>query len=314
MIAREIAAQLVCALCFCLSCTIANADLSSAIAACESRVTDENDGSFDRLADVCPDLVAEIQSSRWNGVLGPAWRDELSYWELSQLAFFDSYYQQQVAASTDLPLAALDDIVASLNKKVQQAESVSLWDRFVEWLKGLFNEGTAYSPDWLSDWLSKIRVPGSAVEAIFWLLCVIIVVAAIVVVAREIKATRRASASGEAAREQRRPVASAFFGDRELTLQDVDTAGFYDKPSLLLRLILQRLEKLGVLTNRPAYTHREAHRAASLLPSGDAKIVSRVSESAERIRFGAAERREDETRQVVAAGITLFKNLKPERS
>ena len=314
MIVRTLAAQLVCALFLCLSFTCSNADLASAIVECNAAVVSEEDSGNHLISDDCPGLIVEIESGQWQEMLAPGWREELSYREFSQLEYFVSYYSQQASADGDISLSSLDEIVAGLGIDDQQVDSESLWDRIINWFSDLLSEETDYGPGWLSEWLSNIQVSTSAIEVMFWTLSALIVVAAVAVIVREVRAVRGSMPASVLRSKEFGHVGGIEVNDQLLTLKDVDNAALNDKPSVLLRLLLQQLEVLGVVAHSPARTHRDVRSAAGELGNDGVDIISRVSESAERIRFSDEKNRPQEIGEVVSVGITLLNELKPEQS
>lgn len=314
MIARTFAAQAACALLLSASFTNSIADVASAIVDCDATVVDEEASSPALVGDRCPDLIREIESSQWREMLAPDWRDGFSHAEYSQLEYFVSYYAERSSAGGDISLSSLDEIVLGLDHNAQEINDESLWERLINWLSDLLSDNTDYSPGWLSEWLSNIQVSTLAIEIIFWVLSALVFAAAVAVIVMEIRAARVSLPEDDLKNEESQRGAGIGVDDRILTLEDVDNAALEDKPSVLLRLVLQRLVDLGVVAHCPARTHREASGAVSELENDGAEVISRVSESAERIRFSGEKNRPQEVGEVVSAGITLLNKLKPEQA
>jgi len=308
------ATRLACAVFLCLSLTNSSADLASAKAACNAAVVSEEDSGNHFIVDDCPSLIVEIESSQWQEMLAPGWREELSYREFSQLEYFVSYYSQPASADGDISLSSLDEIVTGLGIDDQEVDSESLWDRIINWFNDLLSEETDYGPGWLSEWLSNIWVSTSTIEVIFWTLSALIIVAAVSVIVREVRAARGSMPASVLKSKAFRHAGGIQVDERLLTIKDVDNAALNDKPSVLLRLLLQRLEVLGVVAHRPARTHRDVRNAAGELGNDGVDIISSVSESAERSRFSDEKNQAQEIGEVVSVGITLLDELKPERA
>lgn len=309
MIRRTTAAQLVCAAWLCLIFNNSSADLASSIIECDAIVNSDDDATFTLVTDDCPGVVGEIASSSWGASMVPGWRDELSYWELSELGYFESYYSEPVSTATGISLDTLDEIVAGLGADIEQVDKESLWERFFSWLRELLFDESPDRSGWFSEWLSKVQLPTSAIKIIFWVLSGITVIAAVVVIVREVRTARKAVPAGSAKSEKVRGVTRAHAAARDLTLKDVDDANLFDKPSVLVRLFLQRMEKLGLASINSACTHREAWKVAKTLEIKGVGAFLRVSESAERIRFGEESNRPPEIDDVVSDGIALINNL-----
>jgi len=308
---RLYAAQLLWTSLLCAFFTDAAADLGFAIAACDSTVVRGEDSSQILIGESCPDLVEEIESSPWAETLSPDWREALSHAELSQLEYFVSYYDRRSFARRELSLSSLDEIVRGLGDAAEIINDKSLWERFVDWFDELLSDKSDDAPGWFSEWLSNVEVSSLTIKIVFWIMSALLVAAAIGVIVMEIRAARSSLPANRLRNKASRGDTGIGVGDRLLTLYDLDNAALDDKPSILLRLVLQRLEFLGVIPYDPARTHREVERAASALGSDGQEVVTRVSESAERIRFSRDENRPQEIGEVVTAGTALLGKLKP---
>lgn len=313
MIGRTLAAQLACAIFLCLSLTNSSADLASAIGECSAAAVSEEDSGNHLIGEDCPDLIVELESNQWQEMLAPGWRDELSYRELSQLEYFVSYYSQQASARGEISLSSLDEIVTDLGIHDRRMDSESLWDRFLNWFGDLIAKETDYKSGWLSEWLSNIELSTSAIEVMFWTLSALIVGTAVAIIVREVRAIRGSMPASAVRNKESGQAGGIQVDDRPLTLQDVHNASLNDKTSILLRLLLQQLEVLGVVAHSAARTHRDVRSAAAELGDGGVAIISRVSESAERTRFSDEKNQPQEIDEVVLAGTSLLNELKLEQ-
>ena len=313
MIVQRSAALLVGALLLCLPFSDSIADLATAIGECNATVASVEDSSQIAVGDSCPDLIEEIESSQWRETLAPGWQEEFSFSQLSEFEYFAFYYDQRPLVGSELSLLSLDEIVLGLGD-AEVIDNKSLWERFVDWFNGLQSDKSDQAPGWLTEWLSNVEVSSLAIEIIFWSLSALIVAAAIGIIVTEIRTARDSLPRNVPKTRNSAGRADLVVDDRLLTLEDVNSAALDDKPSLLLRLVLQRLESLGEIPYNPARTHREVRRAASVLGSDGLHVVSRISESAERIRFSCEKNRPQQIDEVVSAGITLVGNLKPRQA
>lgn len=314
MTAYRFAAQLVCAFILCASFTDSVADLEAAIGKCNANAASDEDSSQTLISDDCPDLIVEIESSQWGETLAPGWQEEFTYSELAQFEYFVSYYGQRLSERTELSQSSLDAIVLGLNDSADVTNNKSLWDRIVDWFNELLSDKTDYSPGWLSEWFSNVEVSSLAIEIVFWTLSALVVAAAISIIVTEIRAARISSPANELKSKKSSGGAGIGVDNHVLTLKDVDNADLDEKPSLLLRLVLQRLESLGAIAYNPARTHRDVMLATSVLGNDGSEVISRVSESAEQIRFSNEKNQPQETAEVVSAGIKLLGTLQPSQA
>jgi hypothetical protein len=285
----------------------AAADLSSTIETCVLGMNDEG-YQFTAIADACPEAIALVEDYRLAGSLGEDWRQWLTYWQAEQLAYFESYYDQQPAEVRLMNPAALDDIVDRLDNPEVTPERQSLWERFNEWLRETFRDEENEIPAWLGEWLSDFRVPQSILEKLFWAIAVMIVIASLVVIAIEVRAAR----TGIRPARPRSPAAAqahAARGYRTLTLKDLERAALQDKPGIMLQLVMQRMENLGLVPRRPACTHRELAIESAGLGEKGRQTVQAISVSAERVRYGGQTPQATEVDELVHSGVSLLKNM-----
>lgn len=292
----------------------ATADVSRAIAQCRAAVAADEEREFDLVAANCPELLSAIADSDWAAAMPPAWQDTLTIHETSGLDWFEALYRKRRAAGNAPAADALDRIVGELGDQDPPPDTRSLWERFTDWLRELGGEREPHAPGWLSRWLSEVELPTRAIEITFWVLTAVIIAAAIAVIVIEVRAARGAASrrfehrsgtdAGDAPSSARRP----------RSLQDLERAAPEEQPSILLELLLDRLDRVGVVKRRPSITHREVGSVAAGLPDEDGEALTSLSSSAERIRFGDG--RADPGRQgdVIAAGIALLGRLEPRQA
>ncbi|HNP35224.1 MAG TPA: hypothetical protein PKK10_05180 [Woeseiaceae bacterium] len=308
MTAQRFAVRLAGVLLLGLYSTGSVADLASAIAKCNATVVSGDDPGEILIRDSCPDLIEDIESSQWRETLPLGWQEVLSIAQLSQLGYFESYYGQRPSAEA-LSLLALDEIVLGLGDATEVIDNKLFWEMFVDWFNDLLSGKPGQTAGRFSEWLSNIEISSLAVEIAFWSLSALVVAAAVVVVVMEIRAARGSLPARVLKIGRSAGRAGPGVDDQALTVADIGNAALDDRPSLLLRLILQRLESLGKIPYEPARTHREASCAASVLGSDSLHVVSRVSEFAERSRFSRGKNQPHEIEALVSAGIILVGNL-----
>jgi len=284
----------------------AAADLSAAIEPCILDL-DEDAYEYTAVADDCPEAVALIEQYRLSGSIGEDWQFNLTYWQAEQLQRLEEYYAAPYETRAVNP-DVLDEIVDRLEVPESVAEDKSLWERFQDWLRDVLRDDDQQAPGWLEDWLSDFRVPQSALETIFWIIAASIIIGALLVIGVEIRAARTGVRSSKSSRTiVARGVAQSSYS--VLTLDDLEAAVAAEKPAVLLRLLLQRLERLGIVPRRPATTHREVVSQAAL-DGTESRTLARVSASAEGVRYGDREIDAAELEDLVSSGVATLRGLK----
>lgn len=289
------------------------ADIAEAIGNCRAVTQPSQEVEFDLVVANCPGLVETIETSEWADAMPPAWQETLTLRELDGLGWFDSLYRDKTAGgNTRLP-DTLERIVEELGDLGPAPDSRSLWERFTDWLRDRTGDDKPEAPGWLSEWLSDVELPTRAIEITFWVLTAIIIVAAIAVVVIEVRAAR----GGASRRFDQRPGGSAGdkkSGRRPPGLHDLESAAPEDKPSVLLYLLLEKLEQRGIAERRPSITHREVRNVASRLGQAEGQTLSAISLSAEEIRFGSRVNDPAGLEKIVSSGIALLEFLTPGRA
>ncbi|MDJ0938712.1 MAG: DUF4129 domain-containing protein [Woeseiaceae bacterium] len=302
----ETAARLVTLSLLTLFSASALADVSTQIAACAEGKDDE--WQFDAVADACPEVLAIVDAHPLADTMPANWSEALTPFKTTQLDFFDAYYVDSGPDTGIIGTASLDAIVDELDNPSRVEEEKSAWQRFTDWLKEIFGDDEGETPQWLDEWLSKIKIPQTALQYTFYVLAVLIIIGAIAVIVIEIRAARSSYARERAAQAGMGGYGAA--GPVMLTLADLDAAELRDKPTIMLRLIVQRLEALAMLTHQPAATHRElALTPAGLAEEQRASLVV-VSRSAERARYGGGVPKADEVDEALRQGSSLLERLK----
>ena len=282
----------------------AAADVTALVEACAEGQDDE--WQYESVAVACPQAVEAVDAHPLADTMPARWSEALTPWETTQIEFFDAYYRGSSAAEV-IGTASLDPIVDELDNPSRVEEEKSAWDRFTDWLEEIFGDEEEESPRWLEELLSKIDIPRTALQYTFYVLAFLIIVGAIAVIVIEIRAAR-----GSYARQREAQAAGGGFVvvPKPLTLADLDAATLRDKPTIMLRLIVQQLEALALLPHRPATTHREIALAPAAMPSDQRTALTVVSRSAERARYGDVAPREDEVAEALRQGKSLLDRLK----
>lgn len=182
--------------------------------------------------------------------------------------------------------------------------SRSLWERFKDWLRSLFDEpAKAEDNGWFADWLNE-HLPGEKTVALIGYLLLATIVCMIGWV---VYAELRAAGMFSGGRGRRAAGAHAV-----ATLPAAPTlagASEAEAPSILLTLLIGELQRLGRVQDRLSMTHRELGRAARFDAPTDGAAFAGVLGVAERLRYDATPPPEDALRPVVEAGRRLLESL-----
>lgn len=285
----------------------ASADLDAALDACASGFEPADPYPVEPLAGRCPRVIETLEAGQWHGTLPTDWRETLTFHEAEQLPVFMSRYRDPAQVQAVLDVQALDLVLAGLHEAPAAAERRSVWTRLLDWLAERLGTGGGPSPSWWPEWIEALELSEAAAEAMFWTFAALIVVTALGVVVFEVRAARRGKPAPPAGiLPAREPPAPAW---RPLALADLEVASPRDKPGVLLRLLLEALQRRGLMRVEPAATHREIGMAPTGLAAADARVLDRVTRSAERSRFAEAAGRGDEEGPAVAEGILLLERL-----
>jgi hypothetical protein len=237
--------------------------------------------SADKVRTRCPDLQLSLQQSDLALQLPENWPQRLDRSAISDLNWLEWRYQPPPLGSAPSS-ASLYVIAQALHT---QADHVSWWQDFKDWLRDLLLPTTQPSTPWLARWLSKLSVPAWAASSITYLLLGAVVVMAAWIVRREVLAAGlRAASARRAARSG--PGAPAGVAGAGLDLAMIDAAPLYQQPSLLLQLLVQTLTRRGRLPDERSLTHRELGVHGVFDDAEQRARFVRLTQLAERLLYG----------------------------
>ncbi|MGH8262610.1 MAG: DUF4129 domain-containing protein [Steroidobacteraceae bacterium] len=261
------------------------------------------------LATVCPDLVAAVAASEFGRLLPDDWDDVISTGRLNELRATLAASAPPAKATT-LAADSLHDILAKMEAE-QQHTPPTLWQRFKNWLKSLFErqKHKGESESWIN-WLARhVHLSVTAGKIINYALLLLLLGAAIAIVVVELRAAGILTSAGR--ETARRRAAAAIAGRARLTLADVAAAPLAERPTLLVLLLIERCVATGRLRERSSLTHRELQRAARFEAPADRDAFSAVIHSAEAVRFAGQAPDEQALERAVREGQALLARLGP---
>ena len=101
-----------------------------------SESADEETIGLTAFEEECPGLTRALEQSGYLSLLSTASREELDSYDLSDLLFVDSWYDDAAPADRDVDVATLGPILDSL--RTQESERPPGWfERFKRWLRSM---------------------------------------------------------------------------------------------------------------------------------------------------------------------------------
>lgn len=236
------------------------ASLASDIGDCVARVPARSRSGPEAVRQACPDLEQRISDSALRDQLGDAWGRRADASALTDLASLIQHYQQQPASEGPKP-SSLQSITQSLRQP--QAVNHGWWQRFKDWLRSLLAPQQKSDSGWLERLLSHVgSIPRIVQKIIFYSALVTLLVMAIVIVWRELKAAGIGTRVRNRAPERDASQLSIDVA-RAVTMRDVESSPAWDRPALLLRVLVQALMQSGRLRSERSLTHGELIRRAA---------------------------------------------------
>jgi hypothetical protein len=281
--------------------------LPDEISACLSdldaaQASGDYDDDVPTVGQVCPDFYAAITESTWADTM-PA--DEVYYLDragLTTLITLAAGYE--TAPATAVATEPLDAIVAELQPFVPD-EQPSLWQRFGDWIEGLF-ESESGEENWLSRWLNSFSFSEAASYTLVRIIAIGAVIAVLAILINELRL------GGAFVRGQRRtrrfaPASGPGVRAQNITLDAVMQApSVRRKVELMLGLVVNRLQRQHAELVHAGRTHRELAAAADQLNAHLRDPFTDVVQAAERVTYGGWEPGEQELRQVLESGQAVI--------
>ena len=283
------------------------------IASCIVEADDDVMG-LEALESVCPGLDHALAESGYAGFISEEESDSLTRLGLLDLqTIVDRYRSAPGGSAGRADPAKLGPILSQLEQEQVSDQPLSLLDRFKRWLNGLMGRAEQERESWFSRWLRDVDVPEKVTRSIVYVAIGLILLIALVVVVNELRAAgilrRRGKRSGAAA-ESHVAAASAAHA----TLADLERVPLGDRPSLLLRVLVDSLVSTGRLRTERSLTHGELVRRAAFDATDQRTSFNRVAALSERILYGNANVAADEIDAVVQAGRALNEQLHAPRA
>ena len=267
-----------------------------------------------QLETVCPGLTQALSELGLTQQLGEDWRAQLNPPALEQLADLRRFYAGE--ARYEAPRTeSLASVASSL--RVQTAPQ-SWWQRFKSWLRSLLRQDEAPSRadfGWLERLLSHLTLKPWLAQAVGYTGIGLVIALALWFIWRELRfanvLTRRRRPSGNPGRTDWTPQALA----RDLRAEDLDRLPLWERPSLLLQLLVQTLRQSDRLGLERALTFRELSERAKLDDDLQRTRFERITRLAERQRYGASSqpssaRSDEQLRETLADGLSLYAQLR----
>jgi hypothetical protein len=257
------------------------------------------------LEEECPGLTAALERSGYLALLSTAARDELDPYDLSDLLYVDSWYDDEVVRDVDAD--TLGPILDSL--RAQEPERPLTWsERFKRWLRSLLERRQDSPENWLSRWIDEVDVPDVVARGILYVSLSLIVILTIVVIISELRAAgvfRKRHGEQDAAM-----VAGGTGATADDEPADLDALPVDRKASVLLRMLVTTLVQSGRLRTERSLTHRELCARAAFDDAQQRESFRRVAALAERTVYGVGEVSAAEVEPIVAAAQTLDAQLR----
>jgi len=258
------------------------------------------------LGDACPELAEDLQATRWSEALtnGSPLRELDAAAFVDLVALVERYREPQ--RPQPLSLTALDAALAELEDATPPAE-LSWWERGLEWLQEHLGRGRTDGDTRLGEWLAGISVSERLVRWLVLAAGLTLVGVTLVIVGNELRA---AGVFGARRSARRMAVAGGDDGVqtavRARTFADVRAAPIFERPVVLLGLVLEQWRRHGGGVIRPSLTHRELARETAQLDAAKRESLRAVLDAAERVTFGAWRPAESEVDEIMTHGEALL--------
>jgi hypothetical protein len=266
---------------------------------------DEETIGLTALEEECPGVTRALEQSGYLSLLSAASRDELDSYDLSDLLFVDSWYDDPAPADRDVDVAALGPILDSL--RAQESERPPGWfERFKRWLRSMLEPQGGNQDDWLSRWLQETKIPNLVWTGILYVALAMLLGLTIFIIVNELRA------AGLFRRRKTQPdeFAGGIVAAAGDAAADFDTLAVDRKASMLLRMLVATLIRSGRLRTERSLTHRELCARARFDDARQRESFQRVAALAERTVYGSSEVPAEELEPIVAAARDLDAQLR----
>jgi hypothetical protein len=274
---------------------------------CAARVSPTLPNGIETLRRSCPDIEQAMSRLGWREQLEEQWPTRINRRALADLAWLTERYQGQPRGPAPAVATA-----RSVARGLRQTLAPQSWwqqlkARLLDWLRYPDSPGGS----WLSQWLSRLRVP--ALLRIGFMLAAIaaVLIMAVWIIWREVKAARTSPNATDPSRR------------RSIGLQPLPVEGspglgaleavtLEERPALMLRLLVRSLVRSGRLRAERSLTHRQLAVRSSFDDGEQRARFLGIALLAERQLYGAglAEHADQAAiRQALMAGRRLYDEL-----
>lgn len=249
----------------------------------------------------CPGLEGALVSAGFKDSLIEQRRHEINASTLQGLAALADRYQRPMPAPP-LNEASLRGVLDQLAGERARA-SGSLWDSFRKWLEARIGGKSDDAARWLDRWLGK------AGSAAYWMtlltiaMMALVLVGAVVYVYREIKAAQSIRRSVSAG------AAGAPAPTTVLKPASLEAAPLFERPAILLRMLISRFVRSGGLMHHRHLTHRELSASVRLDDPVQRGRFADVASLAEQILYGDEHPPADRVERILEEGRALLANI-----
>lgn len=271
-----------------------------------SQSADEETVGLTAFEEECPGVTRALEQSGYLPLLSTASRDELDSYDLADLLFVDSWYDDAAPADRDVDVATLGPILDSL--RAQESERPPGWfERFKRWLRSMLEQRSGSSDNWLSRWLEEKKISNLVATGILYVALAMILGMTILVIVNELRAAGLFRSRRKTQPDQ---FAVGVAATAEDAAADFDTLAVDRKASMLLRMLVATLIRSGRLRTERSLTHRELCARARFDDARQRESFQRVAALAERTVYGSSEVPAEEVEPIVAAARDLDAQLR----
>ena len=283
---------------------------------CASRLDRDRDIGYGRIAARCPELALLLAGSERAAWLPASWQErsnDLSAGGLNELARLIREESRRRATSKGPSAQSLAPVLREV--AANPDDDSGLWARTMSWIRTLLSrqKEVAGEEDFgLADWLRSRGIGANVWTVLTYVLFATLIVFAIYIVVAELRAAglvRRRTRPGGA-------VQSIAPSVEVLRFEDLTSRPLFERPALLLRLILQALLATGRLPGEASRTRSELLRDARLEHGAQRERLAGLALRAEELRYAATPPAPMQIEASLADGAVLLRELlesQPER-
>jgi hypothetical protein len=269
---------------------------------------------LEQLETPCPGLTQALTALGLTQQIGEEWRGRLDPSAIGQLADLRRFYEGEPRFEAP----HIESLAAAVSSLHVQSAPQSLWQRFKSWLRSLLRQDEVPSRTdngWLDRLLAHLKLTPWVAQAIGYTTIGLVIALALWIIWRELRyanvLTRRRRPSGGIARAEWTPQAFAA----EVRAGDLDRLPLWERPALLLQLLVQALRQSQRLGFERALTFRELAERARLDDELQRTRFERIARLAERQRYGARGQSptsgsDEQLRETLADGLSLYAQLR----